>query len=61
MGDGLEKLAEFEKFGVPHIWLVDPRRRKAFRYQAGSLNAVTGDALVAGEIRVPLEKIFQGV
>jgi Uma2 family endonuclease len=32
MGDVMEKLAEYCAFGVSHIWLIDPRRRKAFVY-----------------------------
>jgi Uma2 family endonuclease len=61
MGEVLEKLAEYEAFGVPHIWLVDPRRRKAFTYGNGRLEEVRGEALVAGEIELPLVEVFRGL
>ncbi len=61
MGDVLEKLAEYEAFGVPHLWLIDPRHRKAFTYRGGCLETVTGDALAAGEVRMPLEEVFRGL
>ena len=61
MGEVLEKLAEYEAFGVPHIRLIDPRRRKAFTYGTGCLQEAAGNALVAGEIHVPLEEVFGGL
>jgi Uma2 family endonuclease len=60
MTNVLEKLAEYEEFGVPHIWLIDPRRRKAFRYERGRLEEV-GAALTAGQINLPLEEVFRGL
>src|SRR6266566_9908603 len=33
MTDVLEKLDEYVAFGVPHIWVIDPRRKKAFTYE----------------------------
>jgi Uma2 family endonuclease len=61
MSDVLEKLAEYQDFGIPHIWLIDPRRKKAFTYECGRLVEVAGEALVAGEIRVPLDEVFFGL
>jgi Uma2 family endonuclease len=61
MGDVLEKLDEYEAFGVAHIWLIDPRRRKAFTYGRGGLELVTGITLAAGEIQMPLEEVFRGL
>jgi len=61
MSDVLEKLAEYEGFGVPHIWLIDPRRKKAFTYERGRLELVTGEALIAGEIELPLVEVFRGL
>ncbi|HEV3201901.1 MAG TPA: Uma2 family endonuclease [Bryobacteraceae bacterium] len=61
MSDVLEKLAEYQDFGVPHIWLIDPRRKKAFTYGLGRLEEVRTAALIAGEIRLPLEEVFRGL
>jgi Uma2 family endonuclease len=33
----LEKLAEYEEWGVPHIWVVDPHRRTLATYESGAL------------------------
>jgi Uma2 family endonuclease len=62
MSNVLEKLEEYAAFGVPNIWLLDPRRKKAFRFQDGCLEEVH-DALVASEpqLRLPLEAVFQGL
>jgi Uma2 family endonuclease len=57
----LEKLAEYEEFGVPHIWLIDPRRKKAFTYGGGRLQEVVGGALIAGQIQMPLGEVFHGL
>ena len=61
MSNVLEKLAEYQEFGVPHIWLIDPRRRKALTYANGRLEEVAGGALVAGQIQLPLAETFQGL
>jgi Uma2 family endonuclease len=61
MTDVLEKLAEYQEFGVPHIWLIDPRRKKAFTYEASRLNEVATAALTADQIELPLDEIFQGL
>jgi Uma2 family endonuclease len=63
MTDLLEKLDEYAAFGVPYIWVIDPRRKKAFTYAGGRLEEVTGEALTAGThpIRLPLEEVFRGL
>ena len=37
----LEKLAEYQQWGVPHIWVVDPHRRTLAVYDAGALARVS--------------------
>jgi Uma2 family endonuclease len=36
-----EKLAEYQQWGVPHIWVVDPNRRTLATYNAGALLPVS--------------------
>ena len=62
MSDLLEKLEEYAAFGVPHIWVIDPRRKKAFIFSGSRLD-VQVEALVTTdpEIRLPLEDIFRGL
>jgi Uma2 family endonuclease len=59
----LEKLEEYAAAGVRYIWVVDPRRRKAFYYDGG-LRAVTSGVLATTEeplVQLPLADIFLGL
>lgn len=59
MTELLEKLREYAAMGVPHIWVVDSRRKKAFTYFRRCLQEVTGADLTAGaEISLPLAEVF---
>lgn len=62
MTDILEKLEEYAAFQVPNIWVLDPRRKKAFAYQKGRLQQME-QALVSvpREIHLPLEEAFRGL
>jgi len=60
MTDLLEKLEEFQDFGVSYIWLIDPRRRKTFVYGRGHLEEVSS-TITADQIELPLDEIFQGL
>jgi len=57
------KCEEYAAFGVPYIWVLDPRRKKAFTYENGLLEEVQGEALIAAShaVYLPLEEIFRGV
>jgi len=57
------KCEEYAAFGVPHIWVLDPRRKIAFTYENGRLEEVHGEALTAPAhgVRLPLEEIFHGL
>ena len=67
MSDVLEKLDEYAAFGIPHIWLIDPRRKKAFTFGGGALQEVEGGTLTASltgmaeGIQLPLEEAFRGL
>ncbi|HMC62639.1 MAG TPA: Uma2 family endonuclease, partial [Candidatus Solibacter sp.] len=49
MSDVLEKLDEYVAFGIPHIWVIDPRRKKAFTFEGRRLQGVEGGVLTAGD------------
>jgi Uma2 family endonuclease len=58
----LEKLEEYAAAGVRYIWVVDPRRKKAFTYdgalrEVASVFATTEDPLV----ELPLADVFRGL
>jgi Uma2 family endonuclease len=59
----MEKFEEYAAFGVPYIWVIDPRRKKAYSFRSGSLEELHGDALLTSnpEIRLPLEEVFRGL
>ena len=39
----MERLEEFDRRGVPNIWVIDPRLRTIAVYASGALNEVRGD------------------
>jgi Uma2 family endonuclease len=58
----IEKLEEYDRKGVPNIWLFDPRLRKMSVYSSGALNEVQGDLIATtGDPRLELsrDEIFQ--
>jgi Uma2 family endonuclease len=56
----MEKLADFNRFGVEHIWLIDPEARSVYRYIDGGLQKVVTDELVVphAPARVVLSELF---
>ena len=63
MSDALEKLEEYAAAGVRYIWVVDPRRKKAFFYD-GALREVTSGVLVTADepvVELPLADVFSQV
>ena len=56
----MEKLRDFHLLGVPHIWVIDPKPRIAYRYVDDGLEEVHSGALtVPGTpIRVMLSEMF---
>jgi Uma2 family endonuclease len=54
-----EKIDDYLNFGVPHIWLIDPRKRSAWSYtQAGKRESV--DVLLTSQpqIQLPIQDLF---
>ena len=56
----MEKLRDFQRFGVEHIWIIDPEPRIAYRYTDARLEEVSSGELTVPEtpIRVLLSEIF---
>jgi Uma2 family endonuclease len=54
-----EKLDDYRTSGVPHIWIIDPRRRKAFSYGTDGLFEIV-DAFVthSPEVVLPVGQLF---
>ena len=63
-GQLLAKCEEYHKWGVPYCWVIDPERKSAWLYHRDSVEWTKLDGsgmLVAGEIELPLEDVFQDV
>jgi Uma2 family endonuclease len=60
MSDGLEKLEEYAAAGARYIWVVDPRRKKAFFYDGGLREVTSGVLVTADEpvVELPLADMF---
>ena len=56
----MEKLEDYQRFGIENIWIVDPELRLAYRYTAAGLEGVRdGELTVPGTpIRVVLSEMF---
>jgi Uma2 family endonuclease len=60
MGPALLKIADYLNFGVPYVWVIDPRKRTATMYTANAAIPVT-DGILRTEnpdIALPLADLF---
>jgi Uma2 family endonuclease len=55
-----EKAAEYRRFGIENIWIIDPEPRLAYRYTSAGLEEVQGGELAVPQtpIRVVLSELF---
>jgi len=60
MSEIQERVEDYLAMGVPTVWVVDPRRRRAYSATAsGALQPAPTELTVAGtEIRIPIPDIF---
>jgi Uma2 family endonuclease len=61
LGAMLSKCEEYHGWGVPFCWVIDPMKRTAWEFHAGSEPVRVDLELRAGEIVVPLGPIFAAV
>ena len=55
----MEKLADYEAWGVPHIWVIHPRRRTLQQYRDGSLQRVDSLKLPEYGFEVKYEQLVE--
>lgn len=54
-----ERIDDYLRFGVPYVWVLDPRTKRAWVHTAeGSREEKEALRTASPEIRVPLEEIF---
>jgi Uma2 family endonuclease len=63
MSQMIERLEEYEKKGVPNIWVIDPRLKMMSVYSQGALQEIRGDVIATGDPRLELtrQEIFAQV
>ena len=60
-----ERVQDYLRFGVPTVWVIDPRTRLAFIYTTGGIRHDVGDGVLraanAGypEIEIALAALFE--
>jgi Uma2 family endonuclease len=59
MSDTQEKVDEYLDMGVDAVWVIDPRRRKAFQTDVRSLQPVEILTVPGTEIAIPLAEVFE--
>jgi len=57
----IEKLEEYAAIGTPNIWLLDPRLRQMFAFEANTLRLATALLASTSDLRIELtpEEIFK--
>ena len=60
MSEIQERVENYLAMGVPAVWVVDPRRRRAYEASPnGALQPAPNELTIAGtEVRVPVPDIF---
>jgi Uma2 family endonuclease len=54
-----EKIDDYLSFGVRHVWVIDPRSRKAYEFTAAGMREVPELRTQDPEIVVPLQALFE--
>ena len=56
----VEKLKEYARKGVPHIWLIDPRLKTMSVYRPPVLVEIEGESIVTedGSVALTRDEIF---
>ncbi|MGA8593627.1 MAG: Uma2 family endonuclease [Bryobacteraceae bacterium] len=56
-----DKIDDYLKFGVPHIWVLEPRTKRAWSYTAGGKREATTLLATASDprIEVPIADLFR--
>lgn len=54
-----ERLDDYHRWGVPHVWLVDPQRQRLFEYSDAGLLQRSSLSLPDFDFEIPAQEIFK--
>jgi Uma2 family endonuclease len=57
MGEMQERIQDYLAFGVPHVWVLDPKARRGFIYTVEGMTEAKDGVLRAAQISVPLAEL----
>ena len=57
-----ERVDDYLRFGVPHVWVLDPRAQKGYNFTPEGMQELTEGVLTTSdpEVAVPLRDLFNG-
>lgn len=55
-----DRIDDYLTFGVPYVWVINPRNRKAWVYTPDGAQEVKDGILRAGEIQATIDELFSG-
>lgn len=62
IGKLFAKCEEYHSWGVPHCWIIDPERKRAWEYAPNDREPrLAENQLAAGSIVLPLGEVFEAV
>lgn len=53
----LEKLSDYERMGIPAIWVIEPKKASYFQFSEGKLIPASTFELPGSTLRVPMSEI----
>lgn len=57
----MQKLEEYRAWGVPNVWVIDPRLRQLAVYESGGLRQVPSLKLSDFGVEFPASQVFEGL
>lgn len=59
--DLTERLDDYHRWGVPHVWLVDPQRKRLYEYSEAGLLQHASLKLPEFDFEIPAQEIFKDI
>lgn len=56
-----ERLEDYHRWGVPHVWLIDPQRKRLYEYSDAGLLQRSSLSLPEFNFEIPAQDIFKDI